>query len=327
MSEKRSRPPLARMLKIHERMQRNSYPNCFTLAKSLEVSVKTIQRDLEFMRDQLNLPLEYERSKHGYFYTGEVAQFPTVQVTEGEVVALLVAQKALEQYRGTPFEHTLENAFSKMSSGLRDEISFNPTEVMAGFSFRSFGTSKADVKTFETLAKALRLMREVTLEYQKPSSQKAEVRRLQPLHLANIQNLWYVIGFDLEKKDLRQFALPRIKSLKIEETKFERKADFSIEEYLGNSFGAFGGKEMVQVKIQFDSFAAGFIRERSWHSSEQFKEKANGALELSMRVPRLEEVQSWVLSWGSHARVLSPPQLVTAVREAAQAIVQAYRTA
>src|SRR5262245_27742191 len=99
-----SRPPLARIARIHEQLQHGRTVNCSTLAASLEISVKTAQRDLEFMRDQLKYPIEYDRANHRYHLTGPVPDSPILDATEGEVIALLVAQKALEQYRGTPFE-------------------------------------------------------------------------------------------------------------------------------------------------------------------------------------------------------------------------------
>ena len=44
------------MLQIHQALQSGGYPNATTLARQLEVSTKSIHRDLEFMRDRLELP-------------------------------------------------------------------------------------------------------------------------------------------------------------------------------------------------------------------------------------------------------------------------------
>ena len=67
---------LERMLRIHQALQSGSYPNATTLARQLEVSTKSIHRDLEFMRDRLELPIEYDGSRFGYFYTEPVRPFP-----------------------------------------------------------------------------------------------------------------------------------------------------------------------------------------------------------------------------------------------------------
>src|SRR6266700_4919856 len=140
-----SRPPLARMLLIHQALQRRKYPTASSLAAELQVSSKSIHRDLEFMRDRLQLPLEWDGSKFGYYYTQEVNAFPTMQITEGELFALVVAEKALQQYRGTTFEKPLLSALRKMESALPDTISLHLADWDQGISFRkalSSGFSK-----------------------------------------------------------------------------------------------------------------------------------------------------------------------------------------
>jgi len=120
-----SRPPMERMLRIHQAIQSGIFPNATRLAEQLEVSKKSIHRDIDFMRDRLDLPVEYDAAKYGYFYTEEVSGFPTFSVTEGEMVALFVAEKALQQYRGTTFEKPLLSAFQKIEEALPDTISLN----------------------------------------------------------------------------------------------------------------------------------------------------------------------------------------------------------
>src|SRR4051812_12303389 len=55
-----SRPPLERMLRIHDELRRGAFTNCTKLATDLEVSRKTIVRDIAFMRDRLELPIEFD---------------------------------------------------------------------------------------------------------------------------------------------------------------------------------------------------------------------------------------------------------------------------
>ena len=131
-----SRPPLERMLRIHDELRRGSLVNCTKLVKDLEVCRKTIVRDITFMRDRLSLPIAYDAGIQAYRYTHPVSAFPTVQVTEGELLALLVARRALEQYRGTPFHRQLEIAFEKLAGGLRDKIN-RPAVAAKRFRFVS----------------------------------------------------------------------------------------------------------------------------------------------------------------------------------------------
>lgn len=88
-----------RVLEIHKTVRAARYPNCSTLAKEIEVTPKTIQRDINFMRDQLGLPLEYHSTKHGYYYTQEVHEFPLLQLSRNNLVALFLARHTLEPLR------------------------------------------------------------------------------------------------------------------------------------------------------------------------------------------------------------------------------------
>jgi len=79
---RQTRPPLDRMLRIHQEVQGQTFPNSAFLSQKLEISTKTVHRDVEFMRDRLNLPIEWDGAKNGYYYTRPVTNFPTMHFTE-----------------------------------------------------------------------------------------------------------------------------------------------------------------------------------------------------------------------------------------------------
>lgn len=312
------------MLYLHEKLDSDRYPNCSTVGKRLEVSPKTIQRDLEFMRDRLGLPIEYDRVRHGYAYTEEVSHFPVLNVTEGELVALLVAQKALEQYKGTSFEAPLRTAFHKMTAGLQGTVSVLFDNISTVISFRPFGPSRQDLENFRKISRAVINQREIEFGYRKLRSSRPEARRLQPYHLLCNQDQWYVVGYDLKRKARRTFALPRISKVRLTKQAFIRPAGFSIEKHFGGSFGVFAGEGDFAITIWFDAFAARLVRERFWHTSQTARELPDEELELSMHLNSLEEVERWILSWGEHAKVISPPELKDRIKTVARKIARRY---
>ena len=310
-----SRPPLERMMRLHQRLIAGDFPNCRKLSDELEVSTKTIQRDIDFMRDRLGLPIEYDQLHFGFVYTEAVTHFPSIEVSEGEVVALYVAQKALEQYRGTSFEKPLRTAFGKITEGLKDRIGFHWSDVDSAISFRGIGTSVADLELFETVSRAVLESHELAFEYKKLGSLRYEERRIQPYHLGCVENQWYLFGFDLVRQQIRTFALPRMRKVRDTRAKFRRPADFSISNHLSDSFGVFKGKGRHRVRIHLDSFAARLVAERRWHASQKIKRLVDGEIELAMTLGSMEEIERWVLSWGTHARVLEPALLAKRIRD------------
>lgn len=297
------------MLRIHEELRRGAFTNCTKLAERLEVSRKTIVRDIAFMRDRLDLPIEFDPRINAYRYTHPVSAFPTVQVTEGELLALLVARKALEQYRGTPFHRQLEASFEKLAGGLRDRITFSPADELRSVSFRNTGLGRADLAVFNTLSTAVLRQLEVEFEYRKPGARRGEPRRVRPYHLAHRENLWYLIAFDTDRAALRTFALPRISAAEMTDARFVRPNDFSPEAFFANALGVLGGPGNFEVVIRFTAAVADRVREREWHESQRVRDLPEGGLELTLRLGALAEVEGWVLGWGKHAEVLQPPEL------------------
>ncbi|MGN6555663.1 MAG: helix-turn-helix transcriptional regulator [Verrucomicrobiota bacterium] len=317
-----SRPPLERMLRIHQALQSGKYPNATQLARELEVSTKSIHRDIEFMRDRLDLPVQYDGSHFGYYYTGEVNAFPTVQITEGELFALIVAEKALQQYRGTNFEKPLLSAIRKMEHALPETISFNLSDIEQTISFRTRAEQILDLEIFDALAKATSHRRQIEISYRKPGRREVEQRVIDPYHLANINAEWYLFAFDHLRKDIRTFVPGRIQSVKPTGKSFERLQKFSLEKRLRDSFGVHSGEGQYEVLIRFDARSADYVREKKWHPSQQLRELKDGGVELKMKLSGLAEVQRWVLSWGGDAVVLQPKELADSVRHAAEKILR-----
>jgi proteasome accessory factor B len=310
------------MLRIHQAVSSGQFPNASTLARKIEVATKTIHRDIEFMRDRLGLPLEYDSRRNGYFYAEEVSAFPTMQITEGELFALVVAEKALQQYRGTSFEKPLLSAIKKMEQALPDTISVNLAGIEQTISFRTRAEPVLDLEIFDVLAKAAARRKQLELIYRKPGQPKGESRVVDPYHLANINGEWFLFAYDYARKDIRTFVPARIQSVRPTGKTFERSQKFSLEERLRDSFGVHSGEGKYDVVIRFSSRVADFIREKKWHESQQLRELKGGGVELRMKLSGLVEIKRWILSWGGDAKVICPKELIEAVRYSARQILR-----
>jgi predicted DNA-binding transcriptional regulator YafY len=309
------------MVRIHQALQSGAFPNASTLAREIEVASKTIHRDIEFMRDRLGLPVEFHSGRNGYHYTEEVAAFPTMQITEGELFALIIAEKALQQYRGTSFEKPLLSAIRKMEQALPDTISLNLADLGQTISFRTRAEPVLNLQIFDALAKAAAHREQLELVYRKPGQGQPEQRLVDPYHLANINGEWFLFAYDHARKDIRTFVPARIQSAKPTGKTFERSQTFSLEQRLRDSFGVHSGEGDYEVVIRFHARVADYIREKKWHESQQLRELKGGGVELRMRLSSLVEIERWILGWGGDARVVKPRELAETVKQAAQMIL------
>lgn len=313
------------MLRIHRAIQDGDYPNATTLATELEVCTKSVHRDIEFMRDRLGLPIEFDPRRNGYYYAHEVTSFPTLQLTEGELFALLVAEKAIRQYRGTSFERPLTTALRKMAEALPDTVSMHFADWDSAISFRTSAEPLLNLEIFDQLARATAGRQQLQISYRKPGRRVPETRVIDPYHLANINGEWYLFAYDHMRGDLRTFVPGRIKSIRPTGRKFTRPSSFSVDKQLRDSFGVHVAEGKYNVVLRFTARVADYIREKRWHTSQKLKELKDGRLELRMKLSSLVEVQRWVLSWAGEVQVLQPPELVEEVRKAARAILDMNR--
>jgi len=317
---------MQRIYHIHEAVAEGRLPNCSVLAKELEVTAKTIQRDITFMRDRLQLPLEYDDQSHGYRYTSDVSAFPVFEVSAKELAGLFLARQALESIRGTQLEQTMRDVFARLTRAMEGQVNFAWSDLDRALSRKPAGATKTDLQLFGKLAEAVLHRREVEFNYRKLGSNKPEKRKIQSYHLGEVDHCWYLIGHDIARQGLRTFAFPRIRAAKASKGTFEVPDDFNGSAYLGTSFGIWIDPERPdfkqEVRIELNGYAARIVQERRWHPSQQVTAlNATGSrVEVRFEIGRLEEMVRWTLSWGSQAKVQEPKELRDQVRAEAAKI-------
>lgn len=315
-----TRRPYQRMYAIHRAIREGGYPNCTTLARMLEVTPKTIQRDIDFMRDEFGVPIHYDGTMHGFRCDDGVSDFPGFVMGAEELAALFLARTALEAIRGTALEEPLTEVFAKLIRPVEGVVHLNWSEMDEAFTRKMPEVKARDVKLFGELAEALLKRHEVSFHYRKLDAERPSSRRVRPLHLGEVDGCHYLIGQDLDRGALRTFALPRITRLKMLATRFERPADFDGREHLRKSFGVWhksGDQRVHLVRVRLRDYAARLAQERRWHPTQEVGvlDETGNHVEVRFEAGALEEVLRWVLSFGSKAEVVGPPELQQMVRE------------
>jgi predicted DNA-binding transcriptional regulator YafY len=181
------------------------------LAAHFEVSLRTAYRDIDFLRDEWRVPLEYDRGKGTYYLTEPIAPFAPVPMSRGELVALFFAEKVARQYRGTPFEPDLVSACRKIQELMSEQVSVVPETLDSFLSLDVGPTYTPDAKVFADVVSALRLHRTALVRYRSLSSGRTTDRRIRPYHAFNHRGDWYVAAWDERRAEVRDFALHRIR--------------------------------------------------------------------------------------------------------------------
>lgn len=298
------------------------------LADELEVTTRTIRRDLAALQEA-GFALYDERDEDGrarWRIDGQVLKGLETGFTLAELCALYLSRHLLESVAGTPFQRDLTNAFGRLekilSPRMRQFLDRLPSVLAAKPGPRARGgTSSADIVA--RLLEATLHFRVTTMRYHSVSSARVKDYVVHPLRLAFAQGALYLLAYVPDYKAERTFAVDRIASASLEKQTFTPPKQPVGEDVFANSLGVNTGPA-ERVDIEFDARVAPYVRARVWHASQQISDEEEGGLRLTMNVCHDWALRSWILGWGSYARVLSPPGLATDIKADLQSAAARY---
>ncbi|HEX8183771.1 MAG TPA: WYL domain-containing protein [Blastocatellia bacterium] len=318
---------LERVFWIDHEIRTMRYPTTRTIAEHFEISTKTAQRTLDFMRDRLRLPLAYSTERKGWYYTEPTFGLPAIELTEGDLVAILLSERLAREYRGLAIGRQVEQTFAKVLNCLTNVVSIDFQSLIEAYSFEVNATVEVEPEVFKRLGRAAIERRRIQMTYYTAARGEVTERQADPLHLRSHLSEWYLIAFDHLRREVRDFHIGRIRELTILDERFDWPQGFDLSAYLDSGFGMVRGREPFQVEIVFDEYQARWIRERGpVHPTEQREELPRGELLIRMKVTALDGVKRFVMQYGSHARVIASEQLRQAIREESEAMSALYKS-
>ena len=318
---------MARFQMIMEILKRGNFPNATSMANEIEVSAKTVRRDIATLRDQMGVEIEYVQGKHGYVLGDVDSSLPLFDMEVGDLAALYLASQSLSG--NSKLNEVLQQSFEKVAHQLEGRVSFSWQQFDELFSVRDGGVVDADLDLFGRVSSAVLEFRQLHFRYRSSGKLESELRTVDPYYVGEIQGGFYMVGFDHARGDLRTFALQRMIGVQMTGEKFERPDTFRAEEYFDGTTGVFvpekGAQEEEAVIICKD-WLARVVQEREWHPSQRTKvlDDYGTQVELRMRLSDWREVVGLVLSWGRAAKVVEPPRLVSLLKLELEAMQKSY---
>ncbi len=183
------------------------------LAHRLEVSERTLRRDVERLRD-LGYPVDSVRGAEGGYQLGAGATMPPLTVEEDEAIAMVVALNGAAQLTAGPLAEASVSALTKVVQVLPPRLRRRAEalrSVTDDSPFSAAPTVHADV--LATIAQAARDSERLRFTYRARGGAGAgeDVRRhVEPHRLVTVGRRWYLLGYDLDRQDWRSFRLDRL---------------------------------------------------------------------------------------------------------------------
>ncbi len=283
---------------------------------------RTVRRDLEAL-EAAGVPLITEkvngqvrwRFMDGYRNTVALGFSPS------EIIALRLTRQLLAPLEGTGIQESLQSALAKAEAGVPNPEGTTSHQLSAVFAFNigSHKSYKFHQASIATLTKATAKLHTVQMRYFSAARNQITRREVSPYRLWYTNGALYLIGYCHLRKDVRMFAVERIKTVTLTDHPFQIPLEFDIEDYVKDAIGTMRGQP-IQVELRFDKSTAAWVKDRIWHPTQTVTPLKNGELNMTLTVANNRELIGWILSFGNGIRVIQPASLGEAVRQEAKAI-------
>ena len=296
------------------------------LAGGLGCHRRTVYRDLEALQSA-GFPLynDQEEGRSRWYLIESARQAVPIPFSMTELMALYFSRDWLRVLENTVFHDSLESLFQKVKATLPAETdryleTFRRTVRVGTQPHKTYGAFR---ETLDRVNQAIIEQKILRIDYFTMSRKKRSRRRVAPYRLWFFDGAFYLIAHCYRRKDVRVFAVDRIRSIDALEETFRRPEEEIVDSFMKTSFGIFRG-ENVQVAIRFSPEVAGYIREKNWHATQKLTRLDGGALLFEAEVAGTEEIKHWIMQWGAQAHVLAPERLREEIQLEAAALLKAY---
>ncbi len=279
------------------------------LAAHFEVSIRTIQRDVESI-NMAGIPIASYKGQYGGYELLENYRIDKHFLSNSEHNLLLTALEGISKAYESK---DLKNIIEKLTSIKSMEGSHHENSIIMDFSPWGFPKSLKD--KVDTLKKAISDKKLIEFGYT-DLKRNTTRRRLEPAILVLKLNQWYLYGFCRLRQDFRLFKLTRIMDLTVTNEKFEtRTSDYKVEFDLPQ-------EKAVKVRLKFDNRALNRVDD--YFEFEKLDFNDDGYIYTTVDYPEDEWVYSMILSFGDYVEIIEPDHIRKIIKDKAKKVFEKY---
>ena len=278
--------------------------------EDLEISHSTFKRDIEYMRDRLNVPIIWSRDVEAYVLDpgADVAELPGVWFSPGEIYALLEIEQLLEQLQPGLLGRQLEPVRERLRK-LLETSDKGHREIRRRIKVLPMGTRDINHEVFESLSFALLQRRKLRIRHLQRSSGKETERVVSPQRLVHYRYNWYLDSWCHTRRDIRVFSVDAISAAHALDDPAREVDDKRLDEVLRPGFGIFAGEAKHTAVLRFNPTRARWVAKEVWHSKQVGRLEADGSYVLEVPYSQEPELIMDILKYGSEVEVLAPAAL------------------
>ncbi len=309
---------LQRLYRLHHFLNDCRYPVPLkVLQGKLECSRATINRLIQELRLYFSAPIEYDRSRNGYYYAhknGSRFELPGLWFSPGELLALLTLQQLLEEAQPGLFDMQLAPLRQRIEKLLATEH-LGAGEIPKRIKILRMAGRDIAPERFQTLADALIQRKQLTIRYSSRTKGEDSQRTLSPQRLIHYRDNWYLDAWCELRGALRSFAVERISDARVLELPSKDIPENQLDAHFTSSYGIFAGQAEHTAVLRFTPERARWVAGEQWHPQQQGHILTDGRYELHIPYSDPRELVMDILKYGGDVEVAAPPGLRQQVAE------------
>jgi predicted DNA-binding transcriptional regulator YafY len=290
----------------------------YDLAAAFGATQRTIWRDMQALQE-VGFPLRKRKGDDGRTYW-MVDRLPLKALYDSglsmtEICSLYMSRALLAAMPGAAFADGLAALCGRIEKALTPKMRRFLDELPGVVKVKPGARKKPSPNFGEIVARLIEACshRKIsTMRYYSASNDREKDYTLHPYHVAYADGGLYLTAFVPEYRQIRTFAVERIRTFIKGGRDFQPAEDQA--EPFAQSLGVHRGRA-ERIVIEFAARVAPYIREREWHPSQKLETGADGAVRVTLKVCRDWALTKWVLGFGPHARVISPAALAEEIFE------------
>ena len=281
----------------------------------LEVSLATFKRDLEYLRERLEVPIEWNADKGGYeLGSDRKVELPGLWFNDSEIQALLVMDAMLADLSPGLLEGHVAPLRARLEM-LLEEGQVAPDEVRKRVRVLRQAARALPAGVFEVVAAATLKRRRLSIAYAARSTAEATERVVSPQRLVHYRDNWYLDAWCHLRDGLRKFSVDAISSPVLLDEKAKAVDMKAVERELDRGYGVFAGRNVDWATLRFTPARARWVAHERWHAAQRGRVEPAGAYVLEVPFSDTRELMMDILKYGADVEVLGPPSLRAAVAQ------------
>lgn len=290
------------------------------LMATLEISAATLKRDLAKLRDQLRMPVKFDRERGGYVLEQAPGQgtdeLPGMWFSPEEILALVTIQQLLAQLAPGIVGAKLKPLKARLTQlmeqhGLTDENVAQHIRLA-----HAAGMRKLHPKNFEAVAAATMARKRLRVNHFNRQNGRTVERTLSPQRLVHYRDNWYVDAWCHLRDDLRSFSVDALATVHVLDEPAIPIEPQQLDRVLGAGYGIFGGAPDAWAVLRFTPQRARWVAREQWHPHQRSKDEADGSYVLEVPYADDREIVGDILRFGADVQVLAPDALRKRVQRA-----------